>query len=175
MDCNKNSVDDNAVLGWLKCQTPLMRTYSYPFSWGVLNESITSELGPWCVDFEFLAPEVFLAFPSRFHLVDLFGWMYHSHPLRDQTFVHNLDVLFDATVISFRTKGGHATGLRAWLVEVFIPFIWPDLLREAMRIISEVKAGLTSPQSPPELVASWRGHYLCNDRKSLSFYQAPSE
>ncbi len=174
MDFTKNAIDDNAVLGWLKGQTPVMRTFFYPFSWGGVNESITAELGPWCVDFEFLVPKMFLAFPSRFHLVDLCSWMYHSHPLKHHTLVPNLDVMFDVTVISFRAKGVRATELRAWLIEVFIPLIWPDLLREAMRIISEVNAGLTSAQSPAKLVASWSG-YLCHDPKSLSFYKATSE
>jgi hypothetical protein len=178
--CNKNTIVDNAALDLFKYQSPMVRTDSYPFWWGTLSESfsygVKVKMGLRCRDFEFTARDVYLAFPSRWHLVDLFKWLYYWHPLRHHIFVPNDDgILFDMSVICFSAKDeGAIHSLRAWLVEVYIPLIWPDLLREAMKIISEIKAGLTNPQSPEELVASWSG-YLCEDPKSLSFYKAPGK
>lgn len=174
MDSFRNAIDDNVALDWVKGECPMIRTHSYPFSWGVLNESVTSELGVRCVDFEFSSPDVYLAFPRSWHLVDLFSWMYHKHPLRHHTFVPNLDVVFNTTVIFFKAKGEREiSSLRNWLVEVYVPLIWLDLQREAMKIVSEIKASLTDPESLEKLVANWSG-YLCEDPKSLSFYKAPS-
>lgn len=81
----------------------------------------------------------------------------------------------NSSVIAFSAEGERDSyRLRAWLVEVYIPLIWPDLRREAMKIVSEIKASLTGPQSLKKLVANWSG-YLCNDPKSLSFYKEPSK
>lgn len=176
MDCNKNTIADNPALVLFKNQSPMVRTDSYPFSWGVLCESFSygakEEIGLRCVDFEFSARDVYLAFPSRGHLVDLFKWMYYWHPLRHQIFVPNDDgILFEMSVTAFSAKGERdIDSLRAWVVEIYIPLIWPDLLHEAMKIVMKRKARFTSPQSLEELLAN-RSRCLGEDPKLLSFYR----
>ena len=177
MDSNKKAIVDQSALDLFEHECPMVRTHSYPFSWGLLSESVSEEvkeeMGLPCVEFEFAARDVSLAFPGRWHLVDLFTWMYYWHPLRHRIIVPNEEgIIFNMSVISFRAKGEHEVKtLRAWLVKVYIPLIWPDLLREAMRIVTEKKASLTSPQSLDELIAD-RARYLGEDPKSLSFYKA---
>lgn len=160
MNSNKKATVDQYALDLFEHKCPIVKTHSYPFSWGLLSESVTEgvneEEGVPCVEFEFAARDVSLAFPGRWHLVDLFTWMYHWHPLRHPTIVPNEDgIIFNMSVICFIAKGEHEIEtLRAWLVKVYIPLIWPDLLREAMRIVTETKASLTSPQSLDELIAN---------------------
>lgn len=178
MDCNENTNVDNAALALFKNHNPLVRTDSYPFCWGSLSESFSygtkEKIGPQCVDFEFSARDVSEAFPSRWHLVDLFTWMYYWHPLRHHTFVPNDDaILFNSSVIAFSAEGEcDIYSLRAWVVECYMPLIWPDLLHEAMKIVTERKKRITSQQSLEELLAD-RSCYLGEDPKSLSFYRAP--
>jgi hypothetical protein len=178
--CTKSTDIDCAALDLFKHKYWTVQTDAYPFSWGTLTETtsygVKEDAGLRFVDFELASPNVALAFPSPWHLADLFTWMYRWHPLRHHTFVPRPDsFIFNGSFIAFTAKGERDIYcLRAWMVEFYIPLIWPDLLREAMKIISEIKAGLTSPQSPEELVASWSG-YLCEDPKSLSFYKAPGE
>jgi hypothetical protein len=180
LDCNKKTTVDNSALEHFKNRCPAVRMDSYPLLGGLLNESIYEGIKENVrlrgVDFEFASRDVYLAFPSSWHIAEMFGWMYRYHPVRHHTFVPNNDgIVFDMSVICFRAEGEREIySLRSWLGGIFIPLIWPDLLREAMKIISEIRAGLTNPQSPEELVASWSG-YLCEDPKSLSFYKAPGE
>lgn len=180
MDCNENTNVDNAAFALFKNHNPLVRTDSYPFCWGSLSESFSygtkEKIGPRCVDFEFSARDVSVAFPSRWHLVDLFTWMYYWHPLRHHTFVPNDDAnLFNSSVIAFSAEGERDIySLRAWVVEFYMPLIWPDLLHEAMKIVTERKKRIASQQSLEELLAD-RSCYLGEDPKSLSFSKAPSE
>jgi hypothetical protein len=176
LDRNKTATLDEAAFVLFKNQCPFVRTHSYPFSWGMLSESITEgvkeETGLQCVDFEFAARDVSLALPSRWHLVDLFTRAYYCHPLRHPIFAPTADgVVFNMSVICFRAKGEHAiNALRAWLLDVYIPLIWPDLLREAMKIVTETKASCPSTQSFEELLAT--PCYLGGgDPESFSFYK----
>lgn len=91
MDCDKKTIVNNAALDLFKDQSPMVRTDTYPFCWGLLSESFShgtkKQIGPRRVDFEFSAGDVSREFPSRKHLVDLFKWMYCWHPLRHPAFV----------------------------------------------------------------------------------------
>lgn len=175
MDCNENTSVDVASLDLLVNQCPMVRTNSYPFTWGVVSESITEGVGEKVglrrVDFELAACHVYSAFPSRERLVDLFSWMYHCHPHRHHTFVPNHDgIVFPMSVICLRAEGERQIySLRSWLGDIFIPVVWPDLLREGMKIITERRARVSNPESLEELLAD--RSYLGEDPTSLSFYK----
>jgi hypothetical protein len=157
------------------------RKRGYHFPWGTLSEHVDEgdeeeeEKGVLLADFEFAPRDVFLAFPDEWHLADLFAWMYKWHPLRHRKFTADPDdVASTWSVISFQAKGEREIkSLRTWMVEVFIPLIWPELLNEAMTIIAAKKALVTSPDgSFEELLADRSRWLLCGDHKSLSFYKA---
>jgi len=53
----------------------------------------------------------------------------------------------------------------------FIPLIWPDLLREAMRLIEQKKASVFSPDGSFEELLSDRSRWLlCSNPAELSYY-----
>jgi hypothetical protein len=155
------------------------RMRGYHFWWGTLSEEIDEgeeeEKGLLLAHFEFAPRDVYMAFPDERHLADLFAWMYKWHPLRHRKFTADPDdVASTWSVISFKAKGEREIkSLRTWMVEVFIPLIWPDLLNEAMTIIAAKKESVTSPDgSFEELLADRSRWLLCGNQKSLSFYKA---
>lgn len=155
------------------------RKRGYHFPWGTLSEEIDEgeeeEKGVPLAHFEFAPRDVYLAFPEGSHLADLFAWMYKWHPLRHRKFRADPDdVTITWSVISFQAEGEREIkSLRKWIVMVFIPLIWPDLLNEAMTIIAAKKASVTSPDgSFEELLSDPSRWLLCGDQKSLSFYKA---
>lgn len=149
----------------------------YHFSWGTVSENSfegdEEDAGVRFVDFTFDPRDVYLAFPDGWHLADLFHWLYQSHPLRHRKFETDPDgVVFSWSVISFQARGERQIkALRSWLVEVFIPLIWPDLLREAMRLIDQKKASIFSPDGSFEELLSDRSRWLlCSDPAELPYY-----
>lgn len=153
------------------------RMYGYHFPWGTVSEEFSEggeeEGNIRYVTFQFVPREVYMAFPDGSHLADLFSWMYQWHPLRHEKFVPDPDdVIFDWTVVSFEARGEpQIKALRTWLVTVFIPMIWPDLLKEAMRIIAEKTESLASSDELEKLLADRSRWVLCGDPNSLSFYK----
>jgi hypothetical protein len=155
------------------------RMRGYHFWWGTVSEKIDEgeEEEKWLpiAYFEFAPRDVYSAFPNGSHLADLFARMYKWHPLRHRKFTADPDdVTSEWSVISFQAQGEREIkSLRTWFVKVFIPLIWPDLLKEAMTIIAAKKASVTSPDgSFEELLSDQSRWLLCGDRKSLSFYKA---
>ena len=149
----------------------------YYFPWGTVSEKSfegdEEDEGVRFVEFTFDPRDVYLALPSGWHLADLFYWLYQSHPLRHRKFDTDPDdVIFDWSVISFQARGERQIkALRSWLVEVFIPLIWPDLLQEAMRLIEQKKASIFSPDGSFEELLSDRSRWLlCSDRAEISYY-----
>lgn len=175
--CNNKTTVDALALKNFANQFPMLRVHSYPLSGGLLSETIVTKetVQKRYGEFEFAASEVHLAFPSSWHIVDMFSWMYHLHPLRHHTFAPDPNgIVFDMTVICFRAEGERAIySLRSWLRDIFIPLVWPDLLREAMKIIAERKACLKNPESSEELLAD--RSYLGTDPTLLSFYKRPDK
>lgn len=147
----------------------------YHFPWGTVSEHSFEgdDTGVRFVDFTFDPRDVYLAFPDGWHLADLFHWLYQSHPLCHRKFETDPDsVIFDWSVISFQARGERQIkALRSWLVEVFIPLIWPDLLREAMRLIEQKKASIFSTDGSFEELLSDRSRWLlCSDPAELTYY-----
>ena len=147
----------------------------YHFPWGTVSEHSFDgdDTGVRFVDFTFDPRDVYLAFPDGWHLADLFHWLYQSHPLCHRKFETDPDsVIFDWSVISFQARGERQIkALRSWLVEVFIPLIWPDLLREAMRLIEQKKASIFSTDGSFEELLSDRSRWLlCSDPAELMYY-----
>lgn len=153
------------------------RLYGYQFSWGTLSEmsseGVEDEGDIRYVDFEFAPREVYMAFPDGWHLADLFAWMYRLHPLRHGKFSPDPDgVTFDWSVLTFRARGElQINSLRTWLINVFIPLIWPDLVNEAMKIIGEKTGSVANPDELEKLLADRSRWMLCEKPKSLSFYK----
>lgn len=154
-----------------------LQLLGYHFPWGTVSESFfegdEEDAGVRFVTFTFNPRDVYLAFPDGWHLADLFNWLYQSHPLRHHKFNTDPDdVIFDWSVISFQARGERQTkALRSWLVKVFIPLIWPDLLREAMRLIDQKKASIFSPDGSFEELLSDRSRWLlCSAPAELSYY-----
>lgn len=151
--------------------------YGYQFSWGtvseVFSEGVEDEGDTRYVDFELAPRDVYMAFPDGWHLADLFSWMYRWHPLRHGKVAPDPDsVVLDWSVMSFRARGERQIkSLRTWLVNVFIPSIWPDLLNEAMKIIEEKTASVANPDELEKLLADRSRWMLCEEPKSLSFYK----
>lgn len=139
--------------------------YGYHFPWGTVSETtftMDDERGnPTYAHFEFAPREVYLAFPDGWHLADLFSWMYQRHPLRHPKFNGDPDdVTQDWCVLTLEAKNAREImDLRNWLADVFIPVIWPDLLREAMQLIEAKKEGITSPEALEKLLSD-RSRYL---------------
>lgn len=175
MDWDKKTAVNRAALEHFKNRCPVVRTDSYPIPQGLLSESFHEGMvgNVWLrgVDFEFGSSDVYFAFPSRWHISDMFSWMYRHHPLRHHTFVPNSDgIVFPMSAICFRAAGERETySLRTWLGDTFIPVIWPDLLREGMKIITERRARVSNPESLEALLED-RSH-LGEDPASLSFYK----
>lgn len=147
--------------------------YGYHFSWGTVSETtftFDDEKGhPTYAHFEFAPRDVYLAFPDGWHLSDLFSWMYRRHPLCHPKFKADPDnVTQDWCVITLEAKNSpDIMALRNWLADVFIPVIWPDLLREAMQLIEAKKEGITSPESFDKLLSD-RSRYLLCPKPQLS-------
>lgn len=152
----------------------------YHFEFGTVSEAIEEAdeeegMGLPLAHFEFAPRDLYLAFPDGSHLADLLAWMYKWHPLRHRKFIADPDDVHSTwSVIAFQAEGEREIkSLRKWMVKVFIPMIWPDLLDEAMTIIAAKKASVTSPDgSFEELLADRSRWLLCGDHESLSFYKA---
>ena len=115
----------------------------YSFSWGTLSEEfclhadLDIDGGGSEVRFEFVPKAISLAFPQSGMLGDLFDHMYSHHPLRKAKFPCD-EPEGDWSVIAFRADGGpEAKMLRRWIAVTFIPKILPDLMREAMIIVTD--------------------------------------
>jgi hypothetical protein len=175
LECNEQTAADAAALEEFKNECPVVRMQTYPLHGGILNESISTitkeNVRLRRVDFEFASRDVYLAYPRSWHIVDMFMWMYVHHPLRHHTFVPTHDgIVFPMSVMCFKAEGvPEIVSLRSWLGDIFIPLIWPDLLREGMKIVIERRASVTNPESLEELFAD--GSYLGKDPTSLAFYK----
>ena len=154
-----------------------LRQPGYTFSFGTVSEESypfdpDDDKSPPVLRYEFVPINLLLAFPDSGQLEDLFMWLYRNHPVYndeldcDEAF-HNLSVM------SFRSAPGEGAVLREWMAEIFLPIIWPDLLREGTRIVEEKKAAAiaASPDGSFEelLVEHHRGQ-LCDDGVELTFH-----
>ena len=148
----------------------------YVFSWGTLSEvskpsNPDDDRSPAILRFEFMPMELLLAFPRSAQLEDLFMWLYRNHRQYYPEF--DCDEGDESwSVISFQSEEGGGETLRSWLANVFLPFIWHDLLGEATRIVQEkIKAAVA--QSPDgsfhELLVEHDRCQLCIDPAELQF------
>ena len=146
------------------------------FSWGGVSE----ETYPWDPDddnsppllwTEFMPISLLLVFPDSAQLEDLFMWMYRNHPRFDSEFDCD-EGRKDWSVISFCSGAGEGESLRAWVGDTFLPFIWPDLLAEAFKIVEEkIMSAITqsSNGSFDDLFVERVRYQLCDDPAELSF------
>jgi hypothetical protein len=146
------------------------------FSWGAVSEETCpcdpdENNSPPSLHMEFMPISLLLIFPASAQLEDLFIWLYQNHP--------RFDPKFDCdeghkhwSVISFYSREGECDSLRDWVGDTFIPFIWPDLLAEAFKIVEE-KIMVSIAQSPngsfDDLFIERGCYQLCDDPAKLSF------
>jgi hypothetical protein len=149
----------------------------HTFSFGTVSEESypsdpDDDKSPRVLRYEFAPINLLLTFPHRGQLEDLFMCLHRNHPLYNDEF--DCDEGFGRlSVISFQSAGDEEDTLRQWMAGTFLPIIWPDLLREATRIVEEKKAVAiaASPDGSFEelLVEHHRGQ-LCDDGVELTFH-----
>ena len=157
--------------------TDYLAQQGYTFSFGTVSEESypfdpDDDESPPVLRYEFVPINLLQAFPDSGQLEDLFMWLYHNHPVYNDEF--DCDESFcNLSVISFRSAEGKEAVLREWMAEIFLPIIWPDLLREGTRIVEEKKAAAiaASPDGSFEalLVEHHRGQ-LCDGVAELTFH-----
>jgi hypothetical protein len=157
--------------------TEYLTQQGYTFSFGTVSEESRpidpdDDKSPPVLRYEFVPINLLLAFPHCGQLEDLFMWLYRHHPLYDEAF--ECDGGFcRLSVMSFESAEYEEEFLRDWMAWTFLPYIWPDLLREATRIVEEKKAAAiaASPDGSFEelLVEHHRGQ-LCDEGAVLTFH-----
>lgn len=153
----------------------------YAFSWGLLSEESMSsdpddDKSLPVLRYEFLPVDLLLVFPHAGQLEDLFMDLYRNHPYYDPDFDCD-EGHGNWSVISFQSKKGREDDLRQWMVDVFIPLIWHDVLYEATRIVEEKIAAAIAQSSDgsfKKLLVERRRSQLCVDPAELQF-EASSE
>jgi hypothetical protein len=122
--------------------------------------------------YEVVPINLLLAFPHSGQLEDLFTWLYRNHPLYNEEFDYD-EGFCRLSVMSFQSPEYEEEFLRDWMAWTFLPYIWPDLLREATRIVEEKKTAAiaASPDGSFEelLVEHHRGQ-LYDDVAELMFH-----
>jgi len=145
----------------------------YEFSWGTFSENIfQDEDGEWVGIFEIFPKHVLRAFPQVNMISDLFMWMYQNHSRRHDEF--KVEEPYSTWyVISFSAYGKEKIGeLRRWLAGVFVPKILPDLISEAVKIVTAEKMAVAarSIDGPYEdALCEKKRFQLCGDPAKLSF------
>lgn len=146
----------------------------YEFSWGSLSESVGQDeydedetvVGR----FEMLPKDVLMKFPQPAMVEDLFMWMYDHHPLKHSRF--DVDESFgEWFVMSFAAYGDdNIAALRQWLALTFVPKIMPDLVSEAMLIVTrEILQASDQDVASGEIFKEKGRYQLCGDPAELSF------
>ena len=150
--------------------TEYLTQQGHTFSFGTVSEESRpvdpdDDKSPPVLRYEFVPINLLLAFPHCGQLEDLFMWLYRNHPLYDEGFECD-EGFCHLSVISFESEEDEEGVLRQWMAETFLAIIWPDVLREATRIVEEKKAAAiaASPNGSFEglLVEHHRGQ-LCDD------------
>lgn len=158
--------------------TEYLTQQGHTFSFGTVSEESRpidpdDDKSPPVLRYEFVPINLLLAFPHCGQLEDLFMWLYRNHPLYDEGFECD-EGFCRLSVMSFQSPEYEEEFLRDWMAWTFLPYIWPDLLREATRIVEEKKAAAiaASPDGSFEelLVEHHRGQ-LCDDVAELTFHQ----
>lgn len=174
------TVEDVCSLSKYGCGLSMLGEYldkqGYVFSWGTLSEvsdpgDPDDEKSLPSLRYEFMPTDLLLAFPQSAQLEDLFMWLYNNHPHYDPRFPCD-EGDENWSIMSFPSDEGCGEKLRNWLAKVFIPFIWPDLLNEATRIVQEkIKAALAQSLdgSFHELLVEHDRFQLCIDPADLRF------
>jgi hypothetical protein len=153
----------------------------YVFSWGLLTEIRSGDeddedsyfgKNNCYVNFEFCIKELLIAFPNSAMLEDLFSWMYVNHPFANAEFETD-ESMGDWAVLTFTAHGEQEISrMRSWLVNVFIPVVLPDLMREGLKIVEACKADAIKKSGDStfsEALAERQRFQLCGDPKDLSF------
>ena len=157
--------------------TDYLTQQGHTFSFGTVSEESRpidpdDDKSPPVLRYEFVPINLLLAFPHCGQLEDLFMWLYRNHPLYDEGFECD-EGFCHLSVISFQSEENEGGVLRQWIAGTFLPIIWPDVLREAKRIVEEKKAAAiaASPDGSFEelLVEHHRGQ-LCDDGAELTFH-----
>lgn len=148
----------------------------YEFSWGTLAEDAQwiddDDDGTWVGTFEIFPKRLLMEFPQKGIVEDLLMWMYQNHPLRHEDF----DVEESSGswfVLSFSAFGTEKIGeLRCWLAGIFVPKILPDLIAEAMKIVTAEKMAAIARSADGSFEEALRekGRFqLCGDPADLCF------
>lgn len=157
--------------------TKYLTQRGYTFSFGTVSEESRpidpdDDKSPPVLRYEFVPVSLLLSFPHSGQLEDLFMWLYENHPLYNDEFECD-EGFCRLSVMSFESADYEEEFLRDWMAWTFLPYIWPDLLREATRIVEEKKAAAiaASPDGSFEelLVEHHRGQ-LYDDVAELTFH-----
>lgn len=157
--------------------TEYLTQQGHTFSFGTVSEESRpidpdDDKSPPVLRYEFVPINLLLAFPHCGQLEDLFMWLYRNHRLYDEGFECD-EGFCHLSVISFQSEENEGGVLRQWIAGTFLPIIWPDVLREANRIVEEKKAAAiaASPDgSFKELLVEHHRGQLCDDGAELTFY-----
>jgi len=163
---------DSDLTGYLTLQ-------GHMFSFGTVSEEShpsdpDDDESPLVLCYEFVPTSLLPAFPNSGQLEDLFMWLYRNHPLYNEAFECD-EGFCHLSVISFKSEEDEGDGLRAWMAEIFLPIIWPDLFREGSRIVEEKKAAAIAAShdgSFEELLVERYRDQLCDDKAELTFHLA---
>lgn len=148
----------------------------YPFSWGAVSEDIDvfdfGDGDETVGKFEFFPSYLLKSFPNSGMVEDLLMWMYQFHPQKNPLYPVD-EATGDWFTLSFSASGEEKIEcLRRWLAIVFIPKIFPDLVREATILIEEfkTKAILDSRDETENILIEHQRFQLCGDPARLSFF-----
>lgn len=127
-----------------------MDSCGYNFSWGTILEETTDleDEAIICLRFEFLPYQLLRRFPRSDVLDHFILSAYRNHPLYSDQFEENegsnpWSVL---QLLAFGTQK-QVRALRKFILDIFLPFIWPDLLALTDRYVTDLENGIIMPPS----------------------------